>query len=194
MKKMIMFIGISSMVALTGCQAADHSAKGDIYPESGNTVNVNDQRTDIYNTSQQSSEDFGYVRHQKSPIYGEKVSNEHYAAINREKVADIIGKYCTELPNVDDVSTLVTDNEVLIVYNTDSDNRESTATQVEKMAESVVPGWFDIYTTDNTNLRKEIESYSTMDADSEHTHYGIDQLTSQMKKADINKSEKMSNK
>lgn len=83
---------------------------------------------------------------------------------------------------MDDVSTLVTDNEVLIVYNTDSDNRESTATQVQKMAESVVPGWFDIYTTDNTNLRKEIESYSTMDADSEHTHYGIDQLTSQMKK------------
>lgn len=191
MKKTVMFIGLCGIAALTGCQGANDTARNDIYPESGNTINVNDQRADIYNQPKANySEDFGYVRHQKGPVQGENLSNQHYASINREKVADIIGKYCTEVPHVDDVSTLVTDQEVLIVYDTDTENPQATAEQVQKMAESVVPSWFNIYTSDDTHLRDYVESYATMDSDSTSTHSGIEKLINEMEKSGYNNSGK----
>lgn len=160
--------------------------KDRIYEESGNTINVNDQRADIYNRhngSQNKSEDFGYVRHQKSPIGGENMSNDHYATIDREKTADTISKYCTGIPNVDDISTLVTDREVIIVYATDSQDRNYTADQVKKMAMSVVPSWYNIYVSDNTALRRNVENFATLDADSRNAHYGIDQLIKDIQKS-----------
>ncbi|MDQ0273056.1 YhcN/YlaJ family sporulation lipoprotein [Cytobacillus purgationiresistens] len=189
MKKTFIIIGVCGMAALTGCQGQTDNARGDIYPKSGNTINVNDERADIYNQNTgHSSEDFGYVRHQRSPIQGDQVGTDHYASIDREKVADIIGKYCTEVPDVDDVSTLVTDKEVIIVYDTDSENPESTAKQVEKMAESVVPSWYNIYTTDDTHLRKFVESYATTDSDSLNVHDGIDQLIKEIQSSAPNRS------
>ncbi|WP_235822786.1 YhcN/YlaJ family sporulation lipoprotein [Cytobacillus massiliigabonensis] len=186
-KKTLIITGICALAALTACQNnSKNMAQDEIYEESGNTINVNDQRADIYNRNNGSTnknEDFGYVRHQRSPILGENVSNDHYAEIDREKVADIIGKYCTEVPNVDDVSTLVTDQEVLIVYATDTDNQNATADQVKKMAMSVVPSWYKIYVSDDTSLRQTVESYATLDSDSRTAHYGIDKMINEMKKS-----------
>ncbi|WP_282172961.1 YhcN/YlaJ family sporulation lipoprotein [Cytobacillus firmus] len=189
MKKSLIILGISGMAALTACQ--NNAAKEDIYEETGHTVNVNDQRADLYNRDMGNGrngrnnmgEDFGYVRHQKSPIMGDNVSADHYAAIDREQVADIIGKYCTEVPNVDDISTLVTDEEVLIVYNTDTKNRNQTADQVKKMAMSVVPRWYHVYVSDDTSLRRNVENYATVDSDGRNAENGINQLIKQMLKS-----------
>ncbi|UII55419.1 YhcN/YlaJ family sporulation lipoprotein [Cytobacillus spongiae] len=181
MKKTMMIIGICGLTALTACQ--NDMAREDIYPESGNTINVNTEREELYQQNKDArriSEDFGYTRHQRSPIMGENVSANHYASLNRERVADIIGKYCTEVPNVDDVSTLVTSEEVLIVYETDSENRFETADQVKKMAMSVVPRWYHVYVTDNTNLRKNVENYASVDSDSTNVEYGLNKLIKQM--------------
>lgn len=192
MKKSLMIIGICSMAALTACQ--NDAAREDLYEKSGNTINVNDQRAELYNRDEGGrnnvSEDFGYVRHQKSPIMGDNASSDHYAAIDREQIADIIGNYCTEIPNVDDVSTLVTDEEVLIVYDTDSENRNRTADQVKKMAMSVVPRWYHVYVSDDTSLRKNVESFATVDSDGRNAEYGVNQLIKQMLKSP--QGEKMS--
>lgn len=186
-KKTLVITGICALAALTACQNnSNQMAEDRLYEKSGNTINVNDQRADIYNRNNgttNKSEDFGYVRHQKSPILGENVSYDHYAMIDREKTADTIGKFCTEVPNVDDVSTLVTDQEVLIVYATDSNDRNATADQVKKMAMSVVPSWYKIYVSDNTALRQFVESYATLDSDSRTAHHGIDKLIKEMKKS-----------
>lgn len=186
MKKTIAFLCFCSLTALTACQ--NDTARNDLYEESGNTINVNDQRAELYHQGNEGdrndvSEDFGYVRHQRSPIMGENVANEHYAAIDREQLADIISKYSTEVPNVDDVSTLVTDEEVIIIYDTDTEDRPYTADQVKKMAMSVVPGWYHIYVSDNTNLRKTVESYAQMDSNSENAEHGIDKLIKELQKS-----------
>ncbi|GLB59706.1 YhcN/YlaJ family sporulation lipoprotein [Cytobacillus sp. NCCP-133] len=196
MKKPLIILGIFSMAALTACQ--NNAAREDIYEESGNTINVNDQRAELYNRNMGNgrngrnnvSEDFGYVRHQRSPIMGENASANHYAAIDREQIADIIGQYCTEVPSVDDVSTLVTDEEVLIVYDTDTENRSQTADQVKKMAMSVVPRWYHVYVSDDTSLRKNVENFATVDSDGRNAENGINQLIKQMLKSP--QGEKMS--
>lgn len=174
-----MILGICGLSALTACQ--NQAGQDDFLNETGNTINVNDQRAEIYNQEHDNvSEDFGYVRHQKSPIPGNNASANHYAAIDREQIADIIGKYCTEVPNVDDISTLVTDEEVLIVYETNSQDRNATADQVKRMAMSVVPRWYHVYVSDDTSLRKNVESWATLDSDSRNVEYGIDSLIQEM--------------
>ncbi|MBU8880807.1 YhcN/YlaJ family sporulation lipoprotein [Bacillus sp. FJAT-29790] len=184
MKKSLIIIGICGLTALTACQS--NIARDGIYEKSGNTINVNTQRADIYNKDRglnNKNANFGYVRHQKSPILGENVAYNHYAAIDREQIADIISKYCTEIPNVHDVSTLVTDKEVLIIYDTDTANSNRTADQVKRMAMSVVPRWYHVYVSDNTNLRKNVESYATLDSNSRNAHFGINKLIKDMQKS-----------
>lgn len=190
MKSTIITIGICTVAALTGC-ANDSSSPGNgksgIYQQSGNTMNVNDQRPDLYNESgkkgfRDKSEDFGYVRHQRTGVMGQD-NTDQYVAIDREQMADMIGKFSMMTPNVDDVSTLVTDEEVLIVYKTDSNDRFETADQVKKMGMSVVPRWYHVYVTDNTSLRKDVENFATLNTDSRDVDTLVDGVVKQMLKS-----------
>ncbi|MBT2679041.1 YhcN/YlaJ family sporulation lipoprotein [Bacillus sp. ISL-35] len=194
MKKALMALGICGTVAMTGCGAGDNNASPDgrdggagIYQQSGNTLNVNDNRPELYNENGKSlrdrSEDFGYVRHQKTGVMGADNMQNAYQAIDREQIADMISRFSLMAQNVDDVSTLVTDEEVLIVYATDSPNRNETADQVKRMAMSVVPRWFHVYVSDDTSLRKEVENYATLDTDSRNVSDQIDGLIKQMLKS-----------
>lgn len=182
MNKMFMSIGICGIFALTGC-GANQMANRDIYEESGHTINVNDQRADIYNVSNKNtSSDFGYVRHQKNPMNGHR-NSVHYAAIDREKVADSISKLSSDLPNVNDVATLVTDEEVLVAYQTDSKDRNLTADQVKRTAISLVPRYFHVYVSDDVNLIKNVESYANMSSNSKNADSLVDQLIMKMLKS-----------
>ncbi|MCA1031619.1 YhcN/YlaJ family sporulation lipoprotein [Bacillus timonensis] len=147
----------------------------ELYEESGHTINVAD-RNDLYSdgdlTNDDSMSNFGYVRHQKSPIPGDANIYASIPKLNREKVADVISKMATQLPNVEDVGTLVTDEEVLIVYSTDSKNRFETADQVKKTALSVVPRYYHVYVSDNPILMRDIERFGVLDADSRN----VDQI------------------
>ncbi|KAA9019973.1 YhcN/YlaJ family sporulation lipoprotein [Niallia endozanthoxylica] len=183
MNKSWMIIGLCSLTFMTACQK--DAASEDIYKDSGNTINVNDDRRELYkeHNNGNKSENFGYVRHQKSPVLGENMSDNHYTEIDREKVADTISKYCTDLPNVQDTATLVTDEEVLILYATDTKDRNLTADQVKKTGMSVVPRWYRVYVSDNFNLRKTMESYAYLDSTSTNAETGIDKLIKEMVKA-----------
>lgn len=182
MKKITIITCILSLYVLTACN--NDSAVEGLYNESGNTINVNNQRSDIYNQNREKdSPEFGYVRHQKSPTAGEQMSVNHASVFDREKIADAISKLCTALPNVDDVSTLVTDEEVLIVYNTEADDRNLTADQVKKTAMSFVPRSYHVYVSDDTSLRKNVESFSTMTSGNGKKEYAIDKLIKDMKKS-----------
>ena len=189
MNKNLLIIIPIAIFTLIGCSNhLTNDGKHELYKKSGNTINVNDQRAELYNEGhpkefQQKSEDFGYVRHMRNPVMGSNSSKDHYAAIDREQVAHIISQYSTDVPHVDDVSTLVTDEEVLIVYKTDSKDRTKTADQVKRMAMSVVPRFYHVYVSDNTKLRREIENYATLDSDSKNVNSLIDGLIKQMRKS-----------
>jgi hypothetical protein len=177
-KKTVLAFSIGAVVSLTGCaQMAEDNNNGDLYRRNGNTINVTD-RNDLYNVegvpngNDSRLNNFGYVRHQKSPIMGDRTSYGALPTLNRERVADLISKLCVQLPNVNDAATLVTDEEVLIAYDTDTKNRLETADQVKKTALSVVPRYYHVYVADDPRMIKEIERFGRLDSNSQN----IDQI------------------
>lgn len=185
MKKPMIILGICGLTALTGC--ASDMADRDIYEESGNTINVNNDREDLYDSNANmgnDNEDFGYVRHQKNPIMGQNMSYDKFASVDREQMADLISKLSVQtLDDVDDVATLVTDEEVLIAYTTNSNDRNATADQVKRTAMSVVPRYYHVYVTDDKSLMKNVENFATLDSDSRGIESMIDGLVHQMLKS-----------
>ncbi len=186
MKKLVIILGLCTLTALTGC-SKDMSNR-DVYEESGNTINVNNKRHDLYNEGasrsvRNASNNYGFVRHQKSPLMNDNTANDHYTALNREQVANIISKLSTEIPNVNDVATLVTDQEVLIAYKTDSKNRNMTADQVKKTAMSVVPRYYHVFVTDNKVLMRDVENLANLDSTSRNARNLVNGLVKQMKKS-----------
>ncbi|QOR69014.1 YhcN/YlaJ family sporulation lipoprotein [Cytobacillus suaedae] len=152
------------MAALTGCMNPNEA---EVYEESGYTINRQD-RNEIYNddgliNNGDKQSNFGYVRHQKSPVPGEVGITNNLPTLNREVMADLISKISITLPNVNEAATLVTDEEVLVVYETNSENRFETADQVKKSALSVVPRWYHVYVSDNPVLIRDIERFGLLD-------------------------------
>jgi ribosomal protein S17E len=186
LKKLVIILGLCTMTALTGC--TKDMGNRDVYEESGNTINVNNKRHDLYNEGasrgvRNVSNNYGFVRHQKSPLMNDNTANDHFTALNREQVANIISKYSTEIPNVNDVATLVTDQEVLIAYDTDSKDRNLTADQVKKTAMSVVPRYYHVFVTDNKVLMRDVENLANLDSTSRNARNLVNGLIKQMKKS-----------
>jgi hypothetical protein len=187
LKKTLLVLSISAAVSLFGCAQMAQNNNDDLFERSGNTINVTD-RNELYNDdgvrngNDSRMTNFGYVRHQKSPVPGDMNNYGNMPALNRERVADLISKLCTQLPNVNDVATLVTDEEVLIAYDSDTKNRFETADQIKKTALSVVPRYYHVYIADNPRMMREIERYGRLDANSRNIDQIIDTTIKEMLK------------
>ncbi|SDM75234.1 YhcN/YlaJ family sporulation lipoprotein [Bacillus sp. OK048] len=186
MKKWSIIIGFCLLLFAAGC--SKDMANRDVYEKSGDTINVNNKREELYNEGgsqgvRNVSDNYGFVRHQKSPIQNDRGGMEHYSAVNREQVANIISQFSTDIPNVNDVATLVTDQEVLIAYSSDTKDRNQTADQVKKTAMSVVPRFYHVYVTDDKNLMRDVENLANMDSTSKNARNSVDNLVKQMKKS-----------
>lgn len=181
-----LWTGISTIVLLSGCAQMNESTS--LYEKSGTTINVR-SRNDLYNEhgvrngTDSRLTNFGYVRHQKSPIPGDTTQYATIPVLNRENVADLISKLCTQLPNVYDVGTLVTDDTVFVVYKTDSTNRFETADQVKKTAISVVPRYYHVYVSDNPRMFQDIERFGRLDANSRNVDQILQQTIKDMLKS-----------
>lgn len=160
-----------SLALLTACSnnGKNVAENPTVYKKDGNTVDKR-ERVDMYNkglekTSADRQNEFGYVRHVKSPIPGQNIKYQDIYTINREKIADAISKVAVTNPKVHDAATLVTDEEVLIWYKTNAKSkadRNNVADQVKKTAFSVVPRWYHVYVTDNPTLKQYVENISYM--------------------------------
>lgn len=59
--------------------------------------------------------------------------------------------------------TLVTDEEVLVVYDTNAKDRTETADQVKRTAMSVVPRYYHVYVSDDyQTLAQDVENFATV--------------------------------
>lgn len=186
MKKMSIIAGLCLTLIATGC--AKDMANRDVYEESGDTINVNNKREELYNEgggrgARNMSTNYGFVRHQKSPVENDQGGTEHYSPLDREKLAHIISELSTDMPNVNDVATLVTDQEVLVSYSTDTKDRNLTADQVKRTAMSVVPRYYHVYVSDNKNLMRDVENLANLDADSRNARNSVNELIKRMKQS-----------
>lgn len=120
-------------------------------------IHVSD-RNEAFNRHNE-NEQFGYVRYQREQFDGDQ---QKTPVMNREETAHMISSLTVQLPHIQDAATLVTDREALVVYKTDSKNRELTADQVKKTAASVIPRYYHVYISDNPNHMQSVENYSNL--------------------------------
>lgn len=185
MKKYTIISGLLALSALTACGASDDNAG--VYYESGNKIYRVDQN-ELYNARGVKNDgkemtNFGYVRHQKNPVPGDASVYNTMPTMDRESVADLISKICTTIPNVNDVGTLVTDEEVLVAYETDAKDRVLVADQVKRAALSVVPRFYHVYVSDDPTMMDQIERFGRLDSDSRNIDQIITSTIKQMIKS-----------
>lgn len=181
MKNILLILCFFIITSLTACQK--DMAREDIFPENGNTISVNYRQSSLYpdNLQQENTnEEFGYKRSQNNAVIGNNMSTDLFPSNERQQLANIISQNSAELQDVEDVSTLVTDEEVLVIYKTTAKDRNKTASQVKKIAMSIVPRWFHVYVSDNTSLRKELEFYSDQSVNSQDVQSNINKLVKQI--------------
>jgi hypothetical protein len=176
----------ASVLAITGCQAGMNENEEALYEESGNTINVS-ERNEIYNeedmTDDRGMSRYGYVRHQKNPAGDNTNMYKKIATFDREQAADTISRLAVAIPNINDVATLVTDEEVLIGYKTTAENHMEAADQVKRTAMSVVPRYYHVYVTDNSRIMQDIENFSTLGSTTPNIEQSIENTIRDMLKS-----------
>nr|WP_087993328.1 YhcN/YlaJ family sporulation lipoprotein [Bacillus subtilis] len=139
-------------------------------------IHVSD-RNEAFNRHDK-NEQFGYVRYQKEQFDGEQ---QQAPVMNRKETAHMISSLTVQLPHIQEAATLVTDQEALVVYKTDSKNRELTADQVKKTATSVIPRYYHVYISDNPNHMQSIENDSHIGSGSRNIRENMSRTIEEMK-------------
>ncbi len=179
-KKVIGAAAVSTLLVLPACQMG--AQPNDIYEESGDTINVGD-RNEMNNRNRDTNQ-FGYVRYQKSDVANDRTNRNNDAMyIDREGLADAISRMGRQLPAVDDIGTLVTDKNVLVAYDTDSTDRNQTADMVKKTAISVVPRYYHVYVSDDPDMIDQIERFGNNGSNNRNIEQIIDKTIAEMKKS-----------
>lgn len=186
MTKKFLYVLAASLFTITGCQSGMTDNEEALYEESGNTINVSD-RNEIYNeenmTDNRGTSRYGFVRHQKNATGNDVNMYQKVATLNREKAADTISRLAVALPNINDVATLVTDEEVLIGYKTTEKDRMEAADQVKRTAMSVVPRYYHVYVTDNPRIMQDIENFSMVGSTTPNMEQSIENTVREMLKS-----------
>ncbi|TDL78681.1 YhcN/YlaJ family sporulation lipoprotein [Peribacillus frigoritolerans] len=178
MKKIAFTASLIGMIIMTGCQ--NTASENELFEDNGNTVNVNNENG--IKNGKDTNSGFGYVRHVKNNLAQEN-DYDKVPQVDYEKTANAISSLIVQLPNIQDVATLVTDEEVLIAYQSDTKNRNETADQVKKTAISVVPRYYHVYLSDDPEMIKQVEGYSGLDPESRDIDQIINNTIKEMLKS-----------
>jgi hypothetical protein len=179
-KNKVMSFVLIGILGLTGCGVND----SDYESKNGNPNDNSNALRGVVNKDNKNMEqldDFGYSRIQE-PLTNEQMLKNDTALVDRRKLAENISKIAVMTKNVEDVTTLVTDEEVFIVYKTNSQDRNEVADQVKGSALSIVPRFFHVYVSDNPDIRPLIDRYQGLDAETEHIEDSIEDVIKEFKK------------
>jgi Sporulation lipoprotein YhcN/YlaJ (Spore_YhcN_YlaJ) len=181
---LIRYAGVLSLctcIALTGCSTANQESTSLTEPSNVHApAKYNDVELQSLNNNPQN---FGFMQLNSNVTNNTNISEKMDPAIDREQHANTISQLVVQLPDVLDVTTLVTDKEVLIVYETDSKDRYETAEQVKQTALSVMPRYYHAYVSDNVNLTQNIKNFADLRTDSRNINYMIEKTVQQMLKS-----------
>lgn len=104
-----------------------------------------------------------------------------YSVYNRPLLAKSISEMAAVLQDVNDVGVLVTDQHVLVAYDSSSTDRNATADQIKQTAMSVVPSYYDVYVADDITLIDEIERFKGRSSKEQSHLDTLEQTIEQMK-------------
>lgn len=165
MIKKFVALSICLVIVSTGCQTLVRN-EAPIARDNHEIINMRNRSEGLNiinpDKNHQEIQQFGFVRHQRETALPRGGSNPNIAAYDPELLADAISKLSILVPDVDDVATLVTDKQVLVAYQTTSENRFQTADQIKKTAMSVVPRFFHVYVSDEPRMISSIERFGSL--------------------------------
>lgn len=172
-KQLVLFLFTLSLFA--GCQGTN---KAEMQQEEGSRVLVSNKK-DMYHTEQANPglTKVGYSAKQKN-----EVSNQQVGTINREKVAEMITDMTVKLPDVTNAATLVTDDEVFVVYRANTTNPALVNDQVYKTALSVVPRYYKAYVSTDQKLISQIQGLQSGTLNDKEYAQSLDMLKREMSK------------
>lgn len=185
MRNLSFALTICLLMAATGCQTLMQNdspiAQDNI--EILNSKNRSDFHVINPDKDYHEVQHFGFVRHQRETALPRGGVNPEIAAYDPDLLADAISKLAVLTPDVQDVATLVTDREVLIAYETTSENRFETADQVKRAAMSCVPRFFHVYVSDNPQMIHSIERFGNLSSRTENVHDVLEHTITEMLKS-----------
>ncbi|UOQ94245.1 YhcN/YlaJ family sporulation lipoprotein [Halobacillus shinanisalinarum] len=170
-------MGLSFMV-LAGCNEAQEEEARNQEPDQA----LHSNEMDDYNDRSMDGQ-VGYVRY-KQGQFDQNDEKNQTIKVNREKVADMITRMILKYDGFEDVATLVTDEEVLVAYQTpEGQERELSADMVQKTAYSLVPSFYHVYVSDNPSAFGDIQSLSTTTVYDDQYEEVVDDIINKMKEA-----------
>ncbi|PEB51224.1 hypothetical protein CON65_21795 [Bacillus pseudomycoides] len=174
MKKQ-MVLSLLTLSLFAGCYSTN---KAEMEREEGSRVLVSN-KNDMYHTENTNTRltRVGYSSKQKN-----EVSNNQVGAINREKVAEMITSMTVKLPDVTNAATLVTDDEVFVVYRAKTNDPKLVADQVYKTALSIVPRYYKAYISTDQKLISQIQGLQSGALNDKEYAQSIDMLKREMGK------------
>ncbi|RYG74489.1 hypothetical protein EU245_02495 [Lentibacillus lipolyticus] len=178
-KKLLMVtIPLLAAIVLVGCNDTDNAADereqiiDELNPENESTPN-----------NSETDDKLGYVRYSKEQVTNDDEKN-HNVTIDRTRLANMIARIILRNDGFEEVAALVTDEEALIAYAKGDDLDQNKAAEIaKKTAISVLPGYFDVYVSDNEMIMQDIQSLhnsSTRDDEYDNT---VDQIIERMQES-----------
>lgn len=159
LKNILYTLGIV-IIALSACTDAD-SSLGDEHDKIAEQLDPTGEEGSIsnqhYNDPEADSR-LGYVNYTRDQ-FDLNPEQDYVATMDRNEMADIISRIIIRHEGFDEIATLVTGEEVLIVYEKNDTLNDREAKEVaRKSAMSVIPRFFEIYVTDDSSLIGDIQS------------------------------------
>jgi|GEM_PF-6350837 len=171
LRKFVALLFISLIAA--GC--SDRNQTG--MQNAANTESIPHHDEARYKRETDDNKNMGYVRYKAEDL---KLM-EKTVEINREELAHSVAQLILQNGGFTDVAALATDREILIAYKlTDKYTSAEAMDIAKKTAQSVAPGYYKIYTSDEPNRMNDIESLHNSKTN-ENIRSTIDQIVKEMK-------------
>lgn len=178
MKKAIIVSGLILSMFVSGCQTADQGEQLNNPRPMG--ISVGDQEEGFYNENNNPKR-YGYVRKMKDTAAIQQ--NHDVPQLNRDDIADAVTSIVVALPDVNEAATLVTDDKVLIGYQTEAGDKSRAANQVTQAAIGAVPRYYDVYVSDQDGIIENIARFSNLQSTTKNAEDILDETLDQMDRA-----------
>lgn len=190
MKKWKVFLpSVLSLAIITGCNGVNNNSQSE-QEQMSDSLTPDRQHTP---TDEERDNKLGYVRYNKNQLNNDH-ENLHSVQIDRDKMADMITRMILRNNGFNEAATLVTDQEVLIAYQLNDDMDPATAADIaSKTAKSTMPGFFNIYVSDNQTLMNDIQSLHNSSIRNKNYDNTIDNIIHEMKKSPQGRENNMEN-
>lgn len=138
----------------------NQGAQEPLYREQNNDTRIGRTRNDSINGNEEArgggQNEIGYFKYNPQN-YNNRTAGETDVFVDRPLLARHIAEMVTNLPNVKDATTLVTDDHVFVGVTTKNGKvDQKTAKEAKRTAESLTPRYYKVHVTSDKNLNDKI--------------------------------------